>query len=129
MNSTDPHSGHTHWVIPGGYIPLESRGPEPKYTSRDELILLNTHAEDTHVTLHVYYSDRPPVGPYHIQVPAQRLRCIRCNDLIDPEALPLETPFALTITADRPISVQYIQRYFGKDPRQANPLMAYPMGR
>ncbi|SFC37127.1 hypothetical protein SAMN05421747_109142 [Parapedobacter composti] len=120
--------GHTRWVIPGGCIPLDSHGPEPDCTSRDELIILNTHDEDAAVALHVYYAERPPVGPYRIRVPARRIRCIRCNDLIDPEALPLDTPYALTLTADRPVFVQFIQRYFGQHQRYAHPLVAYPIG-
>ncbi|SKB70286.1 hypothetical protein SAMN05660226_02771 [Parapedobacter luteus] len=126
-NSHEPIAGYMRWVIPGGYIPLESHGPEPACTSRDELIILNTHAEEAQVSLHVYYADRDPVGPYHISVPAQRIQCFRCNDLIDPEAIPLETLYALVVSADRPITVQFKQHDFGTHHQANHTLTAYPV--
>lgn len=130
MMSTNNHNtsaGYTQWIIPGGYIPLASQEPEPAHTSRDELIILNTHAEDVQVELRFYYADRNPVGPYVISVAAQRVRSIRCNDLIDPEAVPLETLYALVVSADRPIFIQFRQVYFGKQPRDSQVLMGYPI--
>jgi hypothetical protein len=98
--------GRTRWAIAGGYLPLECNGPEPAFTSRDQLSLLNVADEEAQVEVTLYYAGRPPVGPYKVTVPARRLRKVRCNDLIDPEAPPLDTGYAAVIRANVPVVVQ-----------------------
>jgi hypothetical protein len=113
--------GNTTWVIPGGWIPASGTGREPEFTSRDELWLLNTSQEETEIELTVYWQDRAPVGPYPLRIEAERVRCVRVNDLIDPEALRLETPYALVIRSSVPTVVQ-IARY---DTRQSEQTMSW----
>src|SRR6266498_3500134 len=76
--------GHTRWAIAEGYIPAWSHGPEPEFTSHETACILNTTDRDAHVEITIYYSDREPVGPYQIVVPARhRLRerdRLRCPD-------------------------------------------------
>jgi hypothetical protein len=67
------------------------------------------------VEITVYFSDREPVGPYRITVPARRTRHVRFNDLTDPEPIPVETDYASVIVADVPIVVQHTRL----DSRQA----------
>lgn len=112
--------GHTVWAIPGGHIPLHSTGHEPENTSRDELSLLNTTDEEAQVELTIFYSDREPVNPYRLVVAARRVRQVRFNDLIDPEALPLDTPYACVLVASVPIVVQFTRL----DTSQANNAVA-----
>lgn len=112
--------GHTVWAIPGGHIPPRSTGREPEYTSRDELSLLNTNDNEAEVELTIFYSDREPVGPYRLVVPARRVRQLRFNDLIDPEAIPLDTPYACVLVASVPIVVQFTRL----DSSQANNAVA-----
>jgi FAD/FMN-containing dehydrogenase len=42
----------------------------------------------THIEVTLFYSDRDPVGPYKLTVPPRRVRRVRVNDLINPEAPP-----------------------------------------
>jgi hypothetical protein len=63
----------------------------------------------------VFYSDRAPVGPYRLVVPAERTRHVRLNDLTDPEPVPKDTDFASVIESDVPIVVQHTRL----DSRQA----------
>lgn len=107
--------GHRLWAIPGGWIPLGSTGHEPEYTSYDQVCVLNTGDQDAHLAITIFYADREPVGPYHLTVPARRTRRVRFNDLIDPEAIPLETAYASVIEADVPVVVQFNRQ----DTRQA----------
>ncbi|WP_025745589.1 sensory rhodopsin transducer [Kallotenue papyrolyticum] len=107
--------GHRLWAIPGGWIPLGSTGHEPEYTSYDQVCVLNTGDQDAHLAITIFYADREPVGPYHLTVPARRTRHVRFNDLIDPEAIPLETAYASVIEADVPVVVQFNRQ----DTRQA----------
>ena len=95
------------WAIPGGRVPLRSSGEEPRQTSRDELCVLNAGHVDVSLQLTIYYEDREPVGPYPLKVPAQRVRHVRFNDLIDPHAMPLDTPYAALLIADHPVVVQF----------------------
>lgn len=98
--------GRDTWVFAAGHMPLGSTGPEPEFTSRDELCVLNTGGSDACLEVHVYHPDRDPVGPYEITVEARRVRAVRINGLIDPEAVPLAQPYALVVTSDEPVVVQ-----------------------
>ena len=73
--------GHKRWAIAEGYLPTASHGPEPEMTSHETACLLNTSEQDAHVEIMIYFSDRDPVGPYSVAVPARRTRHIRFNDL------------------------------------------------
>ena len=114
------------WVIAEGYIPAESHGPEPQMTSHETVCLLNASDRDAHIEITIYYSDREPVGPYKITVPARRTRHVRFNDLSDPEIIPRDTDFSSVIRSDVPVVAQHTRL----DSRQAeNALLstiAYP---
>jgi hypothetical protein len=107
--------GATLWAIPEGYIPAWSRGPEPQFTSHETVCILNATDSDAHVTITIFYSDRDPVGPYNVTVPARRTSHVRFNDLNEPEPIPLDTDFASVIESDVPIVVQHTRL----DSRQA----------
>lgn len=99
--------GKKIWVIAEGYIPPESTGPAPQMISHETACILNTSDTDAHIELTIYYSDRPPVGPYRLQVPAERTRHIRFNDLKDPEPIPPDTDYASVLVSDVPVVVQH----------------------
>lgn len=115
--------GQTEWVIPGGWIPAHGTGREPEFTSRDELWLLNTGEKEAEIELIVYSDSCGPVGPYPLSVAAERVRCVRVNDLIDPQAVLLEASYAMVIRSSVPIVVQ-IARY---DTRQTAQTMAWSL--
>ncbi|GAB3811791.1 sensory rhodopsin transducer [Tessaracoccus terricola] len=98
--------GHTTWAFAAGEMPDGSTGHEPEFTSRDELYLLNTGDDDTCCELTVFHTDADPVGPYEVVVPGRRVRLVRINNLIDPQAVPLGVPYALTVTSDHPVVAQ-----------------------
>lgn len=102
-----PPIGRTVWVIPGGHIPLDSSGAEPAFTSRDELIILNTGDEAARLRLTIFYTDREPVTGYELAIEARRVRRVRFNDLIDPEALPLGADYGVVIESNVPVVVQF----------------------
>lgn len=118
--------GVREWAIAEGYIPPESHGPEPEMTSHETVCLLNAGDQDAHVEITIYYSDRDPIGPYRVTVPARRTRHVRFNDLRDPEPIPRGTDFSSVIRSDVPIVAQHTRL----DSRQAdNALLstvAYP---
>ncbi|HSE60374.1 MAG TPA: sensory rhodopsin transducer [Nitrospiraceae bacterium] len=107
--------GRTRWAIAEGYIPPSSTGPEPHMTSHETVCLLNTGDRDADVRITIFYSDRDPVGPYRVNVPARRTKHVRFNDLTDPELIPTDTDFASVIESTVPIVVQHTRL----DSRQA----------
>lgn len=63
----------------------------------------------------MFFSDREPVGPYQVTVPARSTRHLRFNDVTDPEPIPRDTDYASLIESDVPIVVQHTRL----DSRQA----------
>ncbi|GAB3189280.1 sensory rhodopsin transducer [Nesterenkonia suensis] len=98
--------GRWRWAFSAGWIPPASTGHEPEFTSREVLCLMNPEAEPACAEVTVHHADRDPVGPYRILVDAGRVRHVRINDLIDPEAVPLGVPYGLTVSSDVPVIVQ-----------------------
>ncbi|HLH65595.1 MAG TPA: sensory rhodopsin transducer [Solirubrobacteraceae bacterium] len=115
MSGQERAIGRRVWVIGDGWIPPRSTGPEPEMTSHDSACMLNAGARDAHVRLTVFFSDRDPVGPYELTVPARRALHQRINDLRDPEPVPVGTDYCLLIESDVPIVVQHTRL----DSRQA----------
>lgn len=106
MSNTSSLGART-WVIPEGYIPGESTGPEPEMTSHETACLLNTGPVDVSVDIMLYFADRDPVGPYRVTVPSERTLHLRFNDLDDPEPVPRDTDYSSVIRSDEPIVVQH----------------------
>ena len=107
--------GKKKWAIAEGYIPKYSNGPEPEFLSHETACILNTGDEEAKVKIMIYFSDRDPVGPYHISVPPRRTKHVRFNDLENPEKVPRGTDYASTIESNVPIVVQHTRL----DSRQA----------
>ncbi len=96
-------AGRGRWLFAAPGIPATGHGPEPAFTSHDVLGLLNTGGRIANARMLVHYPRRAPVGPYRLTVAPRRLRRIRLNDLIFPEALRLEQPYGLVVESDEPL--------------------------
>lgn len=99
--------GKKIWVIAEGYIPPYGTGKPPEFESHETACILNTTNVDATIELTIYYSDRDPVGPYRIEVPAQRTKHVRFNDLKDPEEIPRGTDYSSVFVSDTPVVVQH----------------------
>lgn len=99
--------GAMRWIIPEGYIPPRSHGPEPQMLSHETACILNASDSEAHVAIEIYFTDREPAGPYRVTVPARRTKHIRFNNLDDPEPIPTGTDFASVLTSDTPVVVQH----------------------
>ncbi|MEV6694431.1 sensory rhodopsin transducer [Micromonospora sp. NPDC051196] len=102
--------GARMWVVPGGRVPFDGTGPEPEYTSFDQLCVLNTGDAEADLRLDFYYEDTEPVGPYRLVVGARRIRHVRVNDLIDPEAVRLDRPYGCVLRSPVPVVVQFLRQ-------------------
>lgn len=118
--------GATTWVVADGYIPPESTGSAPAMTSHESVCILNAGPADVVVELLVYFTDRPPAGPYLLHVASERAHHQRINDLREPEPIPTGVDYSMVLSSTEPIVVQHTRL----DSRQAaNALMstiAYP---
>jgi hypothetical protein len=76
-------------------------------TSHETACILNTGSRDAHVKITIFFSDRDPVGPYHVTIPARRTRHLRFNELNEPEPIPRDTDYSSVFESDEPIVVQH----------------------
>jgi hypothetical protein len=110
-------SGKRIWAIPAGNIPVESHGHEPEFVSHDRISVLNMNEQDAKLEITIYYEDQEPVGPYPLKVQGQRVRKVRFNDLINPQAIPLGKNYSAVIKSDQPIVVQFTRQDTSTDNR------------
>lgn len=100
--------GNKFWAIAEGYIPPASTdGDNPRFESHETACLLNTNDRDAQVHITLYFSNRDPVGPYAVTVPARRTLHLRFNDLTDPAPVPRDTDYSSVFESDLPIVVQH----------------------
>ena len=99
--------GKRRWAIAEGYIPPSSTGESREMISHETVCILNAADSDAEVEITVYFTDREPVGPYRMTVPARRTRHFRFNEFTDPEPVPVNTDFASVIESNVPIVVQH----------------------
>jgi len=99
--------GKRVWAIAEGYIPGWSNGPGHDFISHEAACILNAGDQEANIEITIYFSDKDPVGPYKLQVPAKRTRHFRFNDLKDPQPIPLATDYSSVIVSDVPVVVQH----------------------
>jgi hypothetical protein len=118
--------GHLRWVIPEGYIPPGSHGKAPEFTSHEAFCVLNANNTDAHLEVTIFYTDRDPVGPYRLTVPARRTRHFRFNNLDDPLPIPLGTSYSSLIESDIPVVVQHTRLDSRQSKNALLSTIAYP---
>ncbi len=99
--------GHRMWAIAEGYIPSQSVSEDRALVSHEAACILNAGDDAAEVTIMLYFTDREPVGPYRVRVPARRTLHMRFNDLTDPEVIPRDTDYASVFLSTAPIVVQH----------------------
>jgi len=114
--------GKKIWYFADGYLP--EKNPASPMEAHEALMFFNTHETAVQVKIDIYYSDREPAKDIPVTVPAERIIALRMDHPEDlgGHAIPPVTQYALRVTADQPIVVQ-----FGRlDTTQSN--MAYYVG-
>jgi hypothetical protein len=99
--------GRKRWAIAEGYIPSESAFSDRALISHETACILNVADRDAHVNITLFFTDKEPVGPYRVTVPARRTRHLRFNDLTEPAPVPRDTDYASVFESDVPIVVQH----------------------
>jgi hypothetical protein len=121
-----PLIGRTRWAIAEGYIPGWSHGPEPEFTGHETACILNANGRDAHLEITIFFSDREPVSPYRVTVPARRTRHIRFNNLDDPAPIPKDTDYASLIISDVPVVMQHARLDSRQSDNALITTIAYP---
>jgi hypothetical protein len=99
--------GRKRWAIAEGYIPSQSSFSERALISHETACILNAGDRGARIAIMIYFSDREPVGPYRVTVPARRTLHLRFNDLDDPQPIPRDTDYASVFESDVAIIVQH----------------------
>jgi hypothetical protein len=120
--------GKRRWAIAEGYIPASSTGPEPTMTSHETACILNAGSKDAHVRITVFFSDRGPIGPFELIVPAERTKHVRFNNLETPEKIPEATDYSSVIESDVPVVVQHTRLDSRQDANALLSTIAYAGG-
>ncbi|MDT0649010.1 sensory rhodopsin transducer [Autumnicola edwardsiae] len=119
--------GKIDWAFSAGRIPFKNNGEEPLFMSHDKIAVLNTSEENAIVELLIFYEDQKPVGTYEILVRAKRLRKIRFNDLIAPEAVQLERNYSCLIQTNVPVVIQFSRMNTGANSNAEMSTIAFPV--
>jgi len=109
MNGRAP-IGRRRWAVSAGCAPSRATGPEPEMGSFDLLCLLNAGDAVANVRMRVLYAGHGEPEIYRLVVAPRRVRQLRINDLIFPEAVLLDVPYSLVIESDVPIVVQFTRQ-------------------
>jgi hypothetical protein len=99
--------GRKVWAIAEGYIPSGGVSDDRAFVPHETACILNPGESDAQLEITIFYTDREPVGPYRVSVPAGRTLHLRFNDLNDPAPIPRDTDYASVIRSDQPIVVQH----------------------
>lgn len=111
--------GRTAWVIADGWIPPESTGVDPALMSHEAACMLNANDRPAHVRFTIFFSERAPVGPVEVTIPARRILHQNLEKLPG-AAIARGTDYCVLIESDEAIVVQHTRL----DSRQAaNALM------
>lgn len=95
--------GKQIWVIAEGYLPSWGTG----LGTHETACILNASDKDARVEITIYFSEREPVGPYTIKIPARRTKHLRFNDLKYPKPIPYDTVYSSVIVSDVPVVIQH----------------------
>ncbi len=98
--------GKKVWIIPDCELPPEGEGA---LKGHESVVIVNDSDRDATVKVHLYFDDRESVDDIVWHVGADRVRCFRLNNIEDMcgFSVPLETQYAIKLTSDTNIVVQY----------------------
>ena len=117
--------GKIDWAFAAGRIPFRTQGKEPEMTSHDKISVLNLSEEEAVLEIAVFYEDEAP-KTYEVKIRPRRLKKIRFNDLIDPQAIKMERNFACYIKTNVPVVVQHSRMNTGSAALAEMATMAFP---
>ena len=98
--------GKKQWIIPDCELPPPGDGVMKGHES---VIVVNDSDTDAIIQVKLYFTDRDSVKDIEWHVGSDRVRCFRMNNPDDMGGfiVPLETQYAMKLSSNVPIVVQY----------------------
>lgn len=98
--------GEKVWIIPDCELPREGEGVAKGHES---VIIVNDTDTDAKISVKLLFTDKEPYEDIKWSVKAGRVRCFRTNNIEDMCGfkVPFETQYAMKITSNTKIVVQY----------------------
>ncbi|MCC3379170.1 sensory rhodopsin transducer [Paenibacillus farraposensis] len=117
--------GSLFWVIPDGYIPPDSRG---ELLSHESICVLNCGNHAARLSIDIYFEEREPLEGMIEVVEGRRTRHIRTASLEKAgERIPVGVPYAITVTSDVAVIIQYSRLDTTQPELALMSVMAYPV--
>ncbi len=98
--------GKKYWIIPDCELPPPGEG---EMKGHESVIVVNDTDTEAVINVKLYFADRDSYKDITWTVGADRVRCFRMNNPDDMSGfiVPLETQYAMKLTSNVPVVVQY----------------------
>ena len=118
--------GKNIWIIPDGFIPVVSNGPE---VSHEAVCVLNLGDTDAKINISVYFENDEPMEDFFAECGKKRTNHIRLDKIVDKnnKKIPSGVPYALKVESDVPVVVQHTRMDTTEAERSLMTTMAFPL--
>jgi hypothetical protein len=117
--------GHLTWIIADGFIPPTSSGV---LISHESICIVNCNEAEANIVITIYFEDREPLNLESVMVPGQRSKHLRTSLLENKgEAIPVGVSYAMEVSSDMPIVVQYSRQDTTQAQNTLMTSMAFPL--
>jgi hypothetical protein len=118
--------GACEWYIPDCYFPVVSNGLFP---SHEAVCVLNPGSRDAKIELTLYFEDRDKLKGFQAVCKAERTNHIRLDQIKDAQGnhIPQGVPYAIMVTSDAEIIVQYSRMDTSQAEMALMTTMAFPL--
>ncbi len=101
--------GSRTWTIPDAYLPAVGPAGAPGYTGHESLCVLNANAVDAHLTITLFFEDRPAQRGIVVTIPAERCKHLRFDrpEQLGGVVIPRQVPYGIVVASDVPVVVQH----------------------
>ncbi|HHW47292.1 MAG TPA: hypothetical protein GXX14_01580 [Clostridiaceae bacterium] len=122
----DKPVGSKVWFIADGYWPAVSNGLFP---SHEAICVLNPGKKDANIEITLYFEDRDKMDGFKAVCKAERTNHIRMDKIKNEkgESVPQGVPYAMMVTSDTEIIVQYSRMDTTQAEMALMTTMAYPI--
>ncbi|MDR2480049.1 MAG: hypothetical protein LBD48_12155 [Treponema sp.] len=98
--------GKKIWFFPDGDRPPPG---DSLMKGHESYVVLNPNNEDAHLSVTLYFEDKPPVRDIQMTVGAERVACFQThrNEHFGDYVLPQSTQYAVKVASDTPVIIQY----------------------
>ena len=100
-------TGKREWYFPDAEVP--PMGMDTEVYGHESIIILNPNDVNAHISITLYWTDRPPTRGIFVDVKAGRVFCqrITARDGLLGLPIPEGEQYAIALTSDIPIIAQY----------------------